>query len=214
MKWREPGQEVDQRKLGERLWKKTVEHVDWIRRMPWIVVDGESRLGWLMTTMSLSGWMFLLVPAYPGCPGQIPQSHKTVVCVCVMFNHLHACHCGFIWKVLVCPKGCTDLPQVKQENQLANQSNQKMVTKMAGIYLCMYGQGRFQWSREYEHVTKSWYQTKHLMQLWRLEFELDGINSGSWFRCLPIRIYHWQWEEDCTAVVCEAVCCMEVRPDL
>ena len=23
-----PGQEVDQRKLGERLWKKTVEHVD------------------------------------------------------------------------------------------------------------------------------------------------------------------------------------------
>jgi len=25
------------------------------------------------------------------------------------------------------------------------------------------------------------------MQLWRPEFELDGINSGSWFRCLPIR---------------------------
>jgi len=23
-----PGQEVDQRKLGDRLWKKTVEHVD------------------------------------------------------------------------------------------------------------------------------------------------------------------------------------------
>jgi len=37
------GQEVDQRKLGERLWKKTVEHVDWIQRMPWIIVDGESR---------------------------------------------------------------------------------------------------------------------------------------------------------------------------
>jgi len=32
-------------------------------------------LGWLMTTMSVSGWMFLLVPAHPGCPGQIPQSH-------------------------------------------------------------------------------------------------------------------------------------------
>ena len=27
-------------------------------------------------------------------------------------------------------------------------------------------------------------------ELWRLEFELDGINSGSWFHCLPIRIYH------------------------
>ena len=28
--------------------------------------------------------MFLLVPAHPGCPGQIPQSRKTVVCVCVL----------------------------------------------------------------------------------------------------------------------------------
>ena len=27
--------------------------------------------------------MFLLVPAHPGCPGQFPQSRKTVVCVCV-----------------------------------------------------------------------------------------------------------------------------------
>jgi len=30
-----------------------------------------------------SGWMFLLVPAHPGCPGQVPQSRKMVVCVCV-----------------------------------------------------------------------------------------------------------------------------------
>jgi len=54
--------------------------------MPWIVVDGESRLGWLMTTMSVSGWMFLLVPAHPGCPGQIPQS---CVCVCVCMSPSH-----------------------------------------------------------------------------------------------------------------------------
>ena len=27
--------------------------------------------------------MFLLVPAHPGFPGQIPQSRKTVVHVCV-----------------------------------------------------------------------------------------------------------------------------------
>jgi len=32
-----------------------------------------------------SGWMFLLVPAHTGCPGQIPQSRKTVVCVCVFW---------------------------------------------------------------------------------------------------------------------------------
>ena len=36
------------------------------------------------------------------------------------------------------------------------------------------------------------------MQLWRPEFELDGINSGSWFRCLPI---NWREivEKDCRA---------------
>jgi len=28
MKWRVPGQEVDQRKLGERLWKKTVNKLN------------------------------------------------------------------------------------------------------------------------------------------------------------------------------------------
>jgi len=34
------------------------------------------------------GWMFLLVPAHLGCPGQIPQSHKTVVCVCIYFYRI------------------------------------------------------------------------------------------------------------------------------
>jgi len=38
--------------------------------------------------MSVSGWMFLLVPAHPGCPGQIPQSRKTVVCVCVQMQRV------------------------------------------------------------------------------------------------------------------------------
>ena len=42
-----------------------------------------------------------------------------------------------------------------------------------------------------------------LMQLWRPEFELDGINSESWCHCLPIRMYHWSWEGGCTAVVCK-----------
>ena len=31
--------------------------------------------------------MFLLVPAYLVCPGQNPQSGKTVVCVCVCVLH-------------------------------------------------------------------------------------------------------------------------------
>jgi len=32
---------------------------------------------------NLDGWMFLLVPAHPGCPGQSPESRKMVVCECV-----------------------------------------------------------------------------------------------------------------------------------
>ena len=43
MKWRVEGQEVDQRKLGERLWKKTVRHINWTERMPWIVINWGSR---------------------------------------------------------------------------------------------------------------------------------------------------------------------------
>ena len=45
--------------------------------------------------------MFLLVPAHPGFPGQIPQSRKTVVC-CV---YVHQCNtvnfsalCFAVWK--------------------------------------------------------------------------------------------------------------------
>jgi len=34
--------------------------------------------------MRVVGECFLLVPAHPGFPGQIPQSRKTVVCVCVV----------------------------------------------------------------------------------------------------------------------------------
>ena len=28
------------------------------------------------------------------------------------------------------------------------------------------------------------------MHPWRQKSDLDGINSGSWYLCLPIRIYH------------------------
>jgi len=45
-------------------------------------------------------------------------------------------------------------------------------------------------------------------------WELDEINSRSWYHCLPIGIYHWLREGDCIAAVCEVVCYMEVRPGL
>jgi len=37
-----------------------------------------------MTMIGVSGLMFLLVLAHPGCPGQTPESRKVVVCVCVL----------------------------------------------------------------------------------------------------------------------------------
>jgi len=41
--WKVPGQAADQRKLAQRLWKKTVRHTNWTGKRPWIVIDGESR---------------------------------------------------------------------------------------------------------------------------------------------------------------------------
>ena len=52
---RVPGNEVDQRKLGKGLWKKTVRHINCTERMPWIVMDGGSRLGMTITTIDVSG---------------------------------------------------------------------------------------------------------------------------------------------------------------
>jgi len=41
-----------------------------------------------MTTMSVSGWMFLPVLGHPGCSGQNPQSRKMVVCVCACYKDI------------------------------------------------------------------------------------------------------------------------------
>jgi len=45
------------------------------------------------------------------------------------------------------------------------------------------------------------------MQLWRPKFEWGGINSGSKEILLIVR-------GNCTAVVCELVYCMDMRPGL
>ena len=44
-----------------------------------------------------------------------------------------------------------------------------------------------------------------LPQLCRPESELDGINSGSWYHCLPIGIRRLG-EGGCIAAVCKVVC--------
>jgi len=80
--------------------------------------------------------MFLLVPAHPGFPGQIPQSRKTVVCVCVvelvnlvtnMCLHIYGSH-GYFMSILkglrpqsvkCTVKSCTVLEMV-QDNDIVN----------------------------------------------------------------------------------------------
>jgi len=46
----------------------------------WMMADG----GWLMVGMIVSGWVFLLVPAHLGSPGQNPESRRTAVVVAVV----------------------------------------------------------------------------------------------------------------------------------
>jgi len=46
-----------------------------------------------------------------------------------------------------------------------------------------------------------WVWMEMLMQLWRPKSGLDVINSGSWYHCLSIGIYHWLGEGGCIVVV-------------
>jgi len=60
-----------------------------------------------MTTIGVSGWMFLLVPAHPGCPGQNPESWRMVVCVSLLSAFTvysgsvnTRCVCVCVWSLL------------------------------------------------------------------------------------------------------------------
>ena len=88
---------MDQGGLGERLWRDcwacalsmgdAMEHGGWRRR--------------LVAAMGVSGWMFLLVPAHPGCPKQSPESCKRL-CVCVyVCACARACTFSSGWVIMV-----------------------------------------------------------------------------------------------------------------
>jgi len=96
MKWTVPGQEVDQRKLGETLWKKTVRHVDWTGRMPWIILDGWSRLG---TFDDHDRCEWVNVSSGTGSAG-LSQTKSRELCVCVC-----VCACVHAW-VCACVCAC------------------------------------------------------------------------------------------------------------
>jgi len=60
----------------------------------------EGDKGCPMIRMGVRGWMFLLVPAYPGCPGQ-KAVKRLCVCVCVYFpfsNFISFLIDGFLMK--------------------------------------------------------------------------------------------------------------------
>ena len=70
MKWRVPDQEVYQRGLGKRLCKdcqaRNLNREDATDRSRW----RKLLKGWLMITIGVSGWKFVLVLAHLGSPGQ------------------------------------------------------------------------------------------------------------------------------------------------
>jgi len=69
MRWRATDQEVDQRGHGKTLCKNIAKHIIWTRRMLRIEVMEEADKYWMMIRM-VGGWVFLLVPAHLGSPGQ------------------------------------------------------------------------------------------------------------------------------------------------
>jgi len=69
----------------------------------------------------------------------------------------------------------------------------------------------------------SFYYHCHLADMLRLDGDADaameatiriGWNKLRRYNYLPIGIYHWLGEWGCTAVVCQVVCYMEVKPGL
>jgi len=93
MKWRVPGQEVDQGKLGERLWKKTVRHVKWTGRMPRIVIYGGStndhnRCEWVNVSSGTASSGLSWTKSNP-------NNCKMIVFVCVIWDVW-----GLLWRWL------------------------------------------------------------------------------------------------------------------
>ena len=128
---------------------------------------------------------------------------------CAMFLTAHCVHC-----VSLCPQ-CI-LPEL-------GLALQKKHNGMEAVEDCRHN-GPVphlidQWTVLHAQDSQTFFWTSYFYNLFHLlsvrpEFELDGINSGSWYHCLPIGIYHWLGEGRCIAAVCEVVWCAEVRHGL
>ena len=94
MRWRAPGQEVDQRGHAQRLCKKIAKHTVWTGKTPWIMVDGRS--WWSLGDDQDGGWMS--VSSGSVSPGWFrTKGRKTVVVVVLLLEYItvlgydHAC---------------------------------------------------------------------------------------------------------------------------
>ena len=72
---------------------------------------------------------------------------------------------------------------------MISRERQKVMQKAARWPCAVDGRGTGNNSIQCTSCQK-WVDRKCSGKLWRIEFKLDGINSGSWHHCLPIRIYH------------------------
>ena len=97
MKLRVQDQGEDQRGPGKRLFERTVKHVIRIKRMPGPLQMEKGDKGSTSTRMGVSGWMFLLVPAYPGVPDKRPLNG----CCCCWWVFLNRYSC-VAYKRLYC----------------------------------------------------------------------------------------------------------------
>ena len=88
MKQRVQDQEEDQRGPRQRLSKRTVNHVNWTRRMLWVVVNGGS---WYRMSDDQDGCEWVHVSSgtgplgWSGLPDQRASNGCVCVCVCVSF---------------------------------------------------------------------------------------------------------------------------------
>ena len=79
--------------------------------------------------------MLLLVPAHPGCPGQIPQGRKTVVCVCVCIcDFLLVFHSEFGYEWNGCQCHVTNHENEQNYNPQETQEEEHEVSMIIFIY--------------------------------------------------------------------------------
>jgi len=94
----------------KKTWREILEEVRQAHKLNMEDMMDETDEGRMMATIGASGWMSVVIPAHPGCPGQNPESRKTVVCMCVcccmcacgiaestLMSSVSSAHCTVMW---------------------------------------------------------------------------------------------------------------------